>query len=179
MKRSKNVRRNVMRGIYFVQNMMRVKHYRGFGVHSPFVYGLVRHSVMMKKSIVGDDCTVFERLTELGVSQKRAVQLQNMCGWAGYNSPCFVTDTGCELAPMTEHSVCFVLPSVAPESLAAVCAKAEGTGAAVCILSPYDSRVRSKACRELVKQHRHTSVDNRGYLLLFFNPRHPKQHFKL
>jgi hypothetical protein len=65
------------------------------------------------------------------------------------------------------------------EKLPEVCAKSEDKGGVVCLLSPYESRTRSKACRTLIKNHRNTSVDNRGYLLMFFNPRHPKQHFKL
>ena len=80
---------------------------------------------------------------------------------------------------MDEHTVYFVLPSYPLEKLPEVCTKSEGKGGVVCLLSPYESRTRSKACKALIKIHRNTSVDNRGYLLIFFNPRHPKQHFKL
>ncbi len=179
MKRPKNMSRNVMRSYYYLRNMMRVKHYRGFGVHSPFVYGLVRHSVMMKKNIIGEECAVFDKLVELKVAQKRAVQLQNMCNWAGYTKYFFLTDADSELGEMDEHTVYFVLPSYPLEKLPEVCTTSEGKGGVVCLLSPYESRTRSKACKALIKIHRNTSVDNRGYLLIFFNPRHPKQHFKL
>ena len=179
MKRPKNLRRNVMRGYYYLLNMMRVKHYRGYGVHSPFVYGLVRHSVMMKSSIVGDDCSIFEGLRELGVSRKRATQLQNMCTWAGYKSACYLTDANRAVGALDAHTVCFVMPDYPMELTVELCQKAAEAEAVVCVMKPYDSRVRSKACKELIRNHIHTSVDNRGFLLLFFNPHQPKQHFKL
>ena len=37
---------------------------------------------------------------------------------------------------------------------------------------------RQALCRQLVAAHRSTSVDNRGYLLLFHNYL-PKQHFRI
>lgn len=61
-------------------------------------------------------------------------------------------------------------------SLAAARAAAEGT--TLCVMAPYAEATRTGVCRSLVGQHRSTSVDNRGYLLLF-NNRLPKQHFKL
>ncbi|MBP3426032.1 MAG: hypothetical protein J6K81_04870 [Rikenellaceae bacterium] len=179
MKRPKNIRRNVMRGYYYVRNMMRIKHYHGYGVHSPFVYGLVRHSVMMSSSIVGDDCSVFDALSEIGVSRKRAIQLQNMFTWAGYKSACYLTDENSTIDTLDDRAVCYVTTGYPMEKIASLCALAEDKEVAVCVMKPYDSRVRSKACRELIKVHKHTSVDNRGFLLLFFNPHQPKQHFKL
>ena len=181
MKRPKNIRRNVMRGYYFVRNMMRVKHYRGYGVHSPFVYGLVRHSVMMKTSIVGDDCSVFNDLCEIGVPAKRAIQLQNMFTWAGYKATVYLTsaDSKVEALQLNDRTVCFVTPDYPMEQTVKLCAVCAEKEAVLCILMPYDSRLRSKACLDIIRTHKHTSVDNRGFLLLFFNPRHPKQHFKL
>jgi hypothetical protein len=115
------------------------------------------------------------------VPNQRAIQLQNIFTWAGYKSTVYLTSADSKVEPsqLNDHTVCFVTPDYPMErtvKLCAICAEKESV---LCILMPYDSRVRSKACLDIIRMHKHTSVDNRGFLLLFFNPRHPKQHFKL
>ena len=51
-------------------------------------------------------------------------------------------------------------------------------GATLCIMEPYADVERRNCCRHLAAEHPSTSIDNRGYLLLF-NGTLPKQHFKL
>ena len=51
-------------------------------------------------------------------------------------------------------------------------------GATLCIMEPYADVERRNCCRRLAAEHPSTSIDNRGYLLLF-NGTLPKQHFKL
>ena len=63
------------------------------------------------------------------------------------------------------------------ETLALARVAAEG-GHTVALLSPYDGRDRQALCAQIVAEHRSTTVDNRGYLLVF-NNHLPKQHFKL
>ena len=102
-----------------------------------------------------------------------------MFSWAGYKTAYYLTDAASQTGDMDDRTVCFVMPEYPMELTTALCAQAEQTESVVCIMRPYDSRLRLKECRELIKNHKHTSVDNRGFLLLFFNPRQPKQHFKL
>jgi hypothetical protein len=45
-------------------------------------------------------------------------------------------------------------------------------------MEPYADVERRNCCRRLAAEHPSTSIDNRGYLLLF-NGTLPKQHFKL
>ena len=56
--------------------------------------------------------------------------------------------------------------------------EAAAAGRTVAVLAPYDGCERQALCRQLVAAHRSTSVDNRGYLLLFHNYL-PKQHFRI
>ena len=64
------------------------------------------------------------------------------------------------------------------EELLAAAARAVRTGTTLCVMNPYDGGARGEACRRIVREHRSTTVDNRGYLLVF-NNHLPKQHFKL
>ena len=63
------------------------------------------------------------------------------------------------------------------EILAAV-KRASETGTTLCVMNPYEGSARSEMCRRIVREHPSTTVDNRGYLLVFNNYL-PKQHFKL
>ena len=65
------------------------------------------------------------------------------------------------------------------EQLILLTDEARRTQPTLCILAPRDERARNRQCRRLVSEHHGTSVDNRGYLLLFNVEGLPKQHFSL
>ena len=62
--------------------LSRARYFRGHGVHSPFVYTIVRE-VFMRRELLPGDRALYGALLEAGVSRRRAVQLQNLaihCG---------------------------------------------------------------------------------------------------
>lgn len=148
--------------------LARARYFRGHGVHSPFVYGLVRE-VFMRSELLPGDRALFRALTEIGVAERRAVQLQNLAIHAGYET------FGLNRA---EGALCILTREVSGADLLALVRRAAETGAAVAVLEPYGGRDRQALCRRIVALHRSTSVDNRAYLLLF-NNHLPKQHFVL
>ena len=62
-----------------------VRHYRGHGVHSPFVYSLVRQ-VFMRRRVEGEDTALYTELILRNVSRRRATQLQNLYSHCGYEN---------------------------------------------------------------------------------------------
>ena len=188
MTKKRNIKGRIARAAVYSRTLTRVKHYRGAGVHSPFVYGVIRNAIM-KHSPEGDHA-LFDELRARGFSKRRAAQLQNLYTFHSYTSAPFAgrnADSGGnghsesnaatpELGPGT---LCFAMPSLPEDDTLALAERAKGTGCTLCIISPYGSRRRNRMANRLVAAHRHTSVDNRGFLLLFFNERLPKQHFKL
>jgi hypothetical protein len=64
------------------------------------------------------------------------------------------------------------------ERLSAMADEARVSGTTLAVVAPYANRERDMVCRQIVETHRSTTVDNRGYLLIF-NNHLPKQHFKL
>lgn len=148
--------------------LSRARYFRGHGVHSPFVYAVVRE-VFMRSGLLPGDRTVCRTLLAQGVPERRAVQLQNLFIHCGYRT------FGLNRA---DADFC-VLTGALPrrETLAAVQAAATA-GNTVVVLSPRDGCERQALCRQIVAAHRSTSVDNRAYLLLFNNYL-PKQHFQL
>lgn len=151
--------------------MARARYFRGHGVHSPFVYKIVRQ-VFMKRDLQGDERTLYEALVAAGVPKKRAVQLQNLAEHCGYRR--FMLDAwsaACDWVLLT--------PSLAEESCREVVRQAAAAGKTAVLLAPYAGADRAALCEALVEEHRCTSVDNRGYLLLFTHPDLPKQHYRI
>ena len=155
------------------QRLSRARYFRGHGVHSPFVYSIVRQVFMRSDFISGDTFyteRLYDTLLEWGVPRKRAVQLVNLCAHCDYR------DISCG---SPEAGDFIVAPAaVAPAELARYAEVARECRGTLAIIAPYLHSERDNACREIVAAHRCSSVDNRGYLLLF-NNHLPKQHFKL
>lgn len=132
--------------------------------------------VFMCRRIEGTDTALYSDLVLRHVSRRRATQLQNLYTHCGYESYCFADEL-----PMTLDGVelCIVPREYSIEELHRLTAEAQQTQTTLCIISPRDERARNRQCRRLVSEHRGTSVDNRGYLLLFYVEGLPKQHFSL
>ena len=137
--------------------LSRARFFRGHGVHSPFVYDVVRN-VFMRDTLLPGDRALFRELLAAGVPERRAVQLQNLaihCGYATFG------------LNRADAEFCIATSSLSrTETLALV------------VMSPYDGRERRAMCLQIVAAHRSTTVDNRGYLLVF-NNNLPKQHFRI
>lgn len=169
--------KNLKRRLYGVSRLhdrvKRARHFRGHGVHSPFVYSIVRQVFMSSKFITDDSyytTIVYGALLEQQIPHKRALQLANLCAYCGYREISYGRPCAADLI--------IVPQGVDPENFAPYVQIAGECGATLVIMMPYLNNKRDMACREIVAQHKCTTVDNRGYLLIF-NNHLPKQHFRL
>ena len=148
--------------------LSRARYFRGHGVHSPFVYDIVRR-VFMRDDLLPGRRDLYEALLTAGVSRRRAVQLQNLMIHCGYGT------FGLNRADAEFCVVTCALPRAATLALVRTAAEA---GHTVALMSPYDGCERQALCGQIVAEHASTTVDNRGYLLIF-NNHLPKQHFRI
>ena len=123
----------------------------------------------MRGELLPGDRRLYRALRGAGVPERRAIQLQNVAIHCGYGT------FGLNRADAEFCVATCGLPR--PATLALVRAAAEA-GHTVALMSPYDGCERQALCGQIVAEHASTTVDNRGYLLIF-NNHLPKQHFKL
>lgn len=170
--------RNIKRRLYGLRNIpaniKRARYFRGHGVHSPFVYAIVRGVFMCSKLYDNSATDLYDALLARGAAKRRATQLQNLMTHCRYQT--FAID--CPIEQMQGVDLVIATTATASEQLAQIAKQARQNKQTLCVMSPsLDSR-RDKACREIVATHQCTSIDNRGYLLIF-NNHLPKQKFRL
>ncbi len=150
------------------ERFLRARYFRGHGVHSPYVYAIVRE-VFMRRELMEGDRSLYDAMIALGLPHRRAVQLQNLAIHCGYKT--FAVDSaGADICILTRRLS-------RTESLAAV-RRARQEGRTVVLLAPYAGQERMMMCRQVVAEHPCTTVDNRAYILIFSNNL-PKQHYRI
>lgn len=149
--------------------LSRVKHRKGHGVHSPFVYGLVRKVFMVNELFEGSGTALYDALIAVGASEKRAKQLHNAMVYCEAKS--FSIDC-------VEGDFVVVTPNYPTTRLNELYEAAKASHATLVVAHPYLNRERQNEVRRLRELHTSTTVDNRAYII-FFNNHLPKQHYRL
>ena len=162
--------RNISRRLrLFGVNIARVKHYRGYGVHSPFVYSLIRKVFMSKTLLEGSGSALYDDLLAAGVSQRRARQLHNLLPYIEGQS--YSIDE-------VEGDLSILLADYPVQRVREAYEEAKTQKVTLVVMQPYLNRERQSVVKELIDEHQCTTIDNRAYILLF-NNRLPKQHYRL
>ena len=170
MKRSgRSLKQRLQDISYLPSYLSRARHFRGHGVHSPYIYSIVRN-VFMQKKLYDPLSALYTALMEGGVAKRRSVQIANLAEHCNYTTWSIDSREARELIIAT-------LSTPYPE-LEEYATYAREQGATLCIMSPYDNRERWEACHKIIDAHPSTTVDNRAYLLIF-NNHLPKQRFRL
>ena len=147
-----------------------LRHGRGYGVHSPFLYRIVREA-MMPRGVMEGDTTLFDTLRSKGVDRRTATRLHNLrivehyavwgideCKGGGL----MVATPECE-----ESRVGEMIRTLGEQ------------GGALCVLHPVGNRPRRELCRRLVAEHNSMSASKVGFTLFFSRHDLRKQHITL
>lgn len=148
-----------------------LRHRCGYGVHSPFLYEVVR-GAMMPRRIVGESHELHDALVTRGVDKRTARRLQNLVSVVGYKGATIDSVQGKgELGVATIRCEESTLRSMA--------ARVATEGGALCIITPVGHPSRRAICRELIGAHRSMSASKPSFTLLFGRPDLPKQHIDI
>ena len=169
--------RNIKRRLYGLRmlpsKIKRARYFRGHGVHSPYVYSIVRE-VFMHSKLKHERHDLYDALIAIGINSGRAIELQNLMEHCLYSG--FLID--CEPQHTDDVDMIIATLRIPHHDLATMAKLATEQHKTLCIMAPAYDKERDLACQAIVEQHPCTSVDNRGYLLLF-NNHLPKQKFRL
>lgn len=170
MKRSGRSIKQRLYGLkHLPSRLRRARYFRGHGVHSPYIYNIVRQ-VFMRRTFIRDQHPLYDALCAMGCSAKRAMQIENLATHCNYATWSIDSHTSSELVILTT--------TTRHDAFEEYAHYAATTGATLCIMLPYDNAQRWSECKRLIEAHPSTTVDNRAYLLLF-NNHLPKQRFRL
>ncbi len=170
MKRSGRTLKQRLQDIsYLPSYLSRARYFRGHGVHSPFVYDIVR-KVFMQSQLLNANNVLYSALLAKGVAKRRSVQLANLAEHCGYDNWCIDT--------MDQKQMIILTLNTPYTELVRYAEYARAKGATLCIVNPYNNRERWEVCLGIINAHPSTTVDNRAYLLVF-NNHLPKQRFRL
>ncbi len=162
-------RRHLLRPLRVVkERFVRLRHARGHGVHSPFVYSIVREVFMCRPKRVrrGD---MYSALRECGVARKSACELQRLAmylGADGFGINC------------VDGKLSIITARCEDATLEQILTDAKSVGATVVVALDYNQRREWSRLKELIQEHGSAIVDRRAYLLIF-NNHLPKHYYKL
>ena len=157
----KNSGRSLKRRLQLLGNRLsRIKHRKGHGVHSPFVYGFVRRVLMTKTLCEGSGTELYDSLVAEGITEKRAREIHNTLYYIEGQSYS-INEVECDLS--------ILLANYPTENLRVAYEEAKEAGVTLAICQPYLNRERQAEVKALIEEHRSTTVDNRAYILFFNN----------
>ncbi len=155
------------RGV-ITNRLSRIRHFRGHGVHSPYIYIMVRKILLHHNYDASQfDALVIKRLQSDSLSTHRAEEILAIAQYCQYSTFSFDACKECDMVILS--TLC------SDEDVTYITEWAKINGIAVVIISPYK---RKELCDTILKNHTSTSVDRYDYLLLLNNYL-PKQHFRL
>ena len=151
----------------------RMRHLRGHGIHSPFVYSLIREAFMKRKLTDGGDTGLYSELIKYGAGKHSARELQNLHSYCKYKEHVIIAGSD---AGIKTGSLNIIFPG---SDAFDIISGGFGEPAAIVVMYPYTDSAQRKLCAQLIARKECASVDRRKYMVFFYDNKLQVQHFKL
>ena len=171
-----SLKRKIFRSYFRIGGKIHVRHWRGHGVHSPFMYGIVRN-VFMKNRITGNDRSLYQALIRRGIGQKTGILLQNLYTHCQMDQYVLIGNNTCELPD--GRVFCILLPNAPLDVIAQMAQQALTRPGCLVMLSPYRTAQKWRLAQQLCEAYRCVSVDRRVMMLYFVDPKLQPQHYRI
>lgn len=145
-----------------------LRHSRGYGVHSPLLYRIVREA-MMPRRVKGYDTSLYDALRARGVDRRTATRLQNLLCVEGYGRWSIDAVAG-------KGEMMIASADCREEQLRAMASVLREQEGILCILHPIGNRTRRRVCRAMVAEHHSMSASKPTFTLLISRQDLQKQH---
>ena len=164
----KKVKSHLCKRGVITNRLSRMRHFRGHGVHSPYIYIMVRKILLHHNYDVSQfDAITMAQLQDYALSEHRAKELLAIAQYCKYSTFSFDACKECDIVVLSSQC--------SNEEVANITEWAKINSTAVAIIKPYK---RKELCDKILEQLTSTSIDRYDYLLLLNNYL-PKQHFRL
>lgn len=171
-----SIKRQIFRNYFRLRGKIHVRHWRGHGVHSPFMYGIVRN-VFMNNRITGSDRSLYQALIKRGVGQKTGILLQNLYTHCQMDQYVLIGNSTYEIP--NGRVFCVLLPQTPLDIIATVAPQTLNRPCCLVMLSPYRTTQKWKLAQQLCDEHPCVSVDRRVMMLYFVDPKLQPQHYRI
>ncbi len=171
------IKNKAARAILYTESTLRIKHFRGHGVHSPFVYDIIR-KVFMKYKFASQNRELYNALRAEACDHRSSRQLQNLCTHCSY-STFFIFNNSNHFNPESEHSIVIISDSVETHQIDEILERALNSGIPVVVIHPRSNKKRLKMCTKHINSDKYLTIDNRRFMLFYCDNKLPIQHFKL
>ncbi len=157
------------------RRLSRLRHFRGHGVHSPYIYNIVRE-VFTSRGRVVTNSAVYSLLTSHGIKKNQALQIENIVAICNYRHVLVIDAFSDSQLQEGDFDCIICTRKYNNEDIERITDYAAERGVTVIVMSPYITKLRKETCRKIVECHTCTSLD-KYYYLIIFNNHLPKQHF--
>lgn len=156
-----------------LRNLFRVNHWRGHGIHSPFMYRFVREVIVKRKPGCSPN-KLPEGILRHNLLKKDMLLARNIYEYLGYDR-CIVAGE----APVQDRTLCLAPSDISTEIIEQALLQAEDLECCVTILGVNKSHEKYKLCRRVMREKRCVGVDIYRTYIFFFDNRLQKQNYRL
>lgn len=148
----------------------RLRHFRGHGIHSPFVYDLVREVFVSHKKLINKS-ELFGSLRRAGVDRRTAERIQN------FHDFCVSGGDGTHSGmPPADSRFMVVLGDASHREVDKIVSQPDVT---FVVVYPYKDRRKLNSCMNIAEGGSRLTIDAKSVFIVFERRQLPKQHFKI